>query len=216
MNIFKAVKEAVSCRDAASFYGIKVGGSGLCHCPFHNDNTPSMKVDIRYYCFGCGETGDVIDFIGKLYSLRPYDAAKKIADDFRITDYDTTNNYSGTNSSLVPSSDNPNKSSPNPHIIQHNNEYQLKRALDLYIRDTLFSLHQYREKLRTFRQSYAPKSIEELDQCNPLFEEALMYMDKIDWMIDELTFGHRDDQITFIKNYKGEIEHVKYRLTEIN
>ena len=31
-------------------------------CPFHNDRTPSMKVDSRFYCFGCGASGDVIDF----------------------------------------------------------------------------------------------------------------------------------------------------------
>ncbi|MBD9268378.1 MAG: DNA primase, partial [[Ruminococcus] torques] len=30
-------------------------------CPFHNDRTPSMKVDSRFYCFGCGASGDVID-----------------------------------------------------------------------------------------------------------------------------------------------------------
>ena len=48
MNIFKSVKEAVSVMDAASFYGIKVNRSGLCNCPFHNDKTPSMKIDIRY------------------------------------------------------------------------------------------------------------------------------------------------------------------------
>ncbi|MFQ7508756.1 CHC2 zinc finger domain-containing protein [Anaerobutyricum hallii] len=24
---------------------------------FHNDKSPSMKVDRRYYCFGCGCTG---------------------------------------------------------------------------------------------------------------------------------------------------------------
>lgn len=216
MNIFKAIKEAVSCRDAASFYGIKVGSSGLCHCPFHNDNTPSMKVDIRYYCFGCGKTGDVIDFVGKLYGLRPFDAAKKIANDFRISDYDNPANYSSTNSSPFSSPGNPQISKSNPHIIQQNNEYQLKRALDLYIRDALFSLHQYCEKLRTFKQGYAPKSIDELDKCNSLYEEALMNLDKIDWMIDELTFGTRTEQIEFINNYKGEIEHVKYRLREIN
>lgn len=215
MNIFQAVKEAVSCRDAASFYGIKVGGSGLCRCPFHNDNTPSMKVDIRYYCFGCGEKGDVIDFVGKLYGLRPYDAAKKLADDFRIIGYDNYINSTDINNNrgLSPGSLKIRKA--DPRIIQHNNEYQIKRALDLYIREALFSLHQYREKLRIFKQDYAPKSIDELDNCNPLFEEALMNLDKIDWMIDELTFGHRDEQITFINNYKGEIENVKNRIKEL-
>lgn len=215
MNIFQAVKEAVSCRDAASFYGIKVGNSGLCRCPFHNDNTPSMKVDIRYYCFGCGEKGDVIDFVGKLYGLRPYDAVKKLADDFRIIGYDNYNNSTDTNNNRGLSAGSLKIRKADPRIIQHNNEYQLKRALDLYIRDALFSLHQYREKLHIFKQDYAPKSIDELDNCNPLFEEALMNLDKIDWMIDELTFGHRDEQITFINNYKGEIENVKNRIKEL-
>lgn len=39
---------------------------GIAKCPFHPDKTPSM--DIRknfYHCYGCGETGDVIDFIMK-------------------------------------------------------------------------------------------------------------------------------------------------------
>ena len=215
MNIFQAVKEAVSCKDAASFYGIKVGGSGLCRCPFHNDNTPSMKVDIRYYCFGCGEKGDVIDFVGKLYGLRPYDAAKKIADDFRIIGYDSISDYRTTGNNPALYTSNLRIRKTDPKIIKHNNEYQLKRALDLYIRDALFSLHQYREKLRIFKQDYAPAAIDELDNCNPLFEEALMNLDKVDWMIDELTFSHRDDQITFINNYKGEIENVKHRIKEL-
>ena len=38
-------------------------------CPFHNDRTPSMKVDSRFYCFGCGDSGDVIDFAALLHGL---------------------------------------------------------------------------------------------------------------------------------------------------
>ena len=205
MNIFKSVKEAVSVMDAASFYGIKVNRSGLCNCPFHNDRTPSMKVDIRYYCFGCGATGDVIDFVGKLLGLSPLEAAKKIASDFNVITDDSPLGYLPAYSKKE-----------NNTIVQRNNEYQLRKEFDLYVRDALFSLHQYREKLRTFRQDYAPKSIDELDSCNPLFEEAIKNLDKIDWMIDELTFGSKTEQIEFINNYKGEIEHVKFRLTEIN
>ena len=84
MNIFKTVKEAVSVKDAASFYGIKVNRNGMCICPFHNDRNPSMKVDHRFHCFGCQEDGDVIDFVGKLFSLKPLEAARKLADDFHI------------------------------------------------------------------------------------------------------------------------------------
>ncbi len=85
MNIFKDVKEAVSVRDAASFYGIRVNRNGMCICPFHDDRNPSMKVDKRFHCFGCQEDGDVIDFVGKLFSLKPLETARKIADDFCIT-----------------------------------------------------------------------------------------------------------------------------------
>ncbi len=84
MDLFTLVKAAVTTRKAAEFYGLRVNPHGMTCCPFHHDQHPSMKVDGRYYCFTCHETGDVIDFVGKLFSLRPYDAAKKIAKDFGI------------------------------------------------------------------------------------------------------------------------------------
>lgn len=43
-----------------------------------------MKVDRRYYCFGCGCTGDAIDFTAQLFGIGLKDAAMKLADDFRI------------------------------------------------------------------------------------------------------------------------------------
>ena len=48
-------------------------------CPFHVDRTPSLKVDVerqRFKCFGCGEGGDVIDFIQKLHNLDFKDALR--------------------------------------------------------------------------------------------------------------------------------------------
>ena len=84
MNIFKTVKEVVSVREAASFYGIKVTRNGMCLCPFHGDKNPSMKVDKRYYCFGCQATGDVIDFVSNIFEIEPKDAAIKIAEDFHV------------------------------------------------------------------------------------------------------------------------------------
>ena len=41
-------------------------------CPFHHEKTPSFFVNDSlgfYKCFGCGEGGDVIDFIQKYDSL---------------------------------------------------------------------------------------------------------------------------------------------------
>ena len=49
MNVFEAVKQSVSTRQAAEHYGIRVGRNGMCVCPFHDDKNPSMKVDRRFY-----------------------------------------------------------------------------------------------------------------------------------------------------------------------
>lgn len=46
-------------------------------CPFHDDSSPSMTVDAipeRFHCFGCGATGDVVDFVGRMHGLGVRDA----------------------------------------------------------------------------------------------------------------------------------------------
>ena len=83
-NLFTTVKAAVTTRQAAEYYGLKVNRNGMTCCPFHDDRHPSMKVDERYYCFGCHETGDVIDFTARLFGLTAYEAAQKLACDFHI------------------------------------------------------------------------------------------------------------------------------------
>ena len=77
MNLFEIVKYGVSCRDAAERYGVEVNRYSMALCPFHNDRHPSLYVaDDHYYCFACGEHGDVIDFVSKLFHLSLYDAAQ--------------------------------------------------------------------------------------------------------------------------------------------
>ncbi len=83
-NIFAAVKAAVTTQQAAEFYGLKVSGNGMTCCIFHNDRHPSMKVDERFYCFGCHKTGDVIDFTAGLFKLDAYEAAQKLLYDLHI------------------------------------------------------------------------------------------------------------------------------------
>ena len=86
MNLFESVKAAVTVRQAAEHYGLKVGHGNMACCPFHNDHTPSMKLNEDYfYCFGCGATGDVIDFVARLFNLSNYGAAQKLAYDFGTT-----------------------------------------------------------------------------------------------------------------------------------
>lgn len=86
MRLFETIKETVTVGQAAEYYGMKIGRNNMICCPFHNDHHPSMKLNTTYYyCFGCGTTGDVIQFVANLFGLSNYEAAKKIAVDFGIT-----------------------------------------------------------------------------------------------------------------------------------
>lgn len=51
-------------------------------CPFHNEKTPSFKISEErgnYYCFGCGEKGDVISFVMKTQNMMYPDAIRELA-----------------------------------------------------------------------------------------------------------------------------------------
>ena len=76
--LYEQVKANVTTKQAAIRYGLKPDGNGMVQCPFHCDRTPSMKVDERYYCFGCHCTGDVIDFTARLHGLNPKAAALRM------------------------------------------------------------------------------------------------------------------------------------------
>ena len=66
---------------------IKVQQSGANYkglCPFHGEKTPSFYINTSkqiYKCFGCGEGGDVINFIMKIENLEFMDAVKLLAKD---------------------------------------------------------------------------------------------------------------------------------------
>ena len=79
---FKAIKGLVTAREAAEHYGLTVNSRGMAVCPFHDDHNPSMKLDERFHCFGCGEDGDVIDFTAKYFNLTLREAAEKLLADF--------------------------------------------------------------------------------------------------------------------------------------
>jgi DNA primase len=68
---------------------LKVSGSSFkAPCPFHNEKTPSFFVHPemqRYRCFGCGATGDVLDFLQNYDGMTFYEALKFLADRAAIT-----------------------------------------------------------------------------------------------------------------------------------
>lgn len=59
------------------------GGSMKGLCPFHDEKTPSFQVTPSrglFYCFGCGEGGDVITFVQKVDNLSFAEAVERLAD----------------------------------------------------------------------------------------------------------------------------------------
>ncbi|HMP67189.1 MAG TPA: DNA primase [Candidatus Paceibacterota bacterium] len=78
------IKERLGIKEVVETY-IKLEKSGKNYkgrCPFHNEKTPSFFVSPdrdSYYCFGCGEKGDIFSFIQKMESLDFYDALKSLA-----------------------------------------------------------------------------------------------------------------------------------------
>ena len=85
MTIYETIKAAISVKQAAEHYGLKVSHNGMACCPFHNDRHPSLKLNEDYFfCFGCGAKGDVIDLVARLFNLSSYEAAQKLALDFGL------------------------------------------------------------------------------------------------------------------------------------
>jgi len=82
MTIYEKAKGLVTASEAAEHYGLTVNRHGMALCPFHDDHNPSMKLDERFHCFGCGEDGDVIDFTAKYFNLSLPEAAEKLVNDF--------------------------------------------------------------------------------------------------------------------------------------
>ncbi len=66
------------------YVGLKGAGGGSLKglCPFHDERTPSFNVNPgrgMWYCFGCGEGGDVLSFVQKIDHLTFAEAVEKLA-----------------------------------------------------------------------------------------------------------------------------------------
>jgi DNA primase len=88
-EIIRSVQEAVDIVDVVSRYvPLKRSGAsfkGL--CPFHEEKTPSFHVfqeSQRFKCFGCGEGGDVFEFLMKHVNLGFRDAIEELAREVNI------------------------------------------------------------------------------------------------------------------------------------
>ena len=67
-------------------YGIEFDRNGFARCPFHSERTASFKVhNNKYKCFGCGVSGDLIDFVMNHFGMPFHAAVDAICRDFGIS-----------------------------------------------------------------------------------------------------------------------------------
>ena len=63
MTIYETIKAAISVKQAAEHYGLKVNRNGMACCPFHNDRYPSLKLNEDYF-FRYKEVLELADVLG--------------------------------------------------------------------------------------------------------------------------------------------------------
>lgn len=82
----RRAKELVRLTDVLARYNLTPNRAGFLHCPFHGgDRDASLKIypaTDSWYCFGCGEGGDVIDFVAKMDRCSFAEALKRLNTDF--------------------------------------------------------------------------------------------------------------------------------------
>ena len=160
MNLFDTVKAAVTPRMAAERYGLPVRQGNMICCPFHADRTPSMKLNEDYfYCFWCGAHGDVVALTAQLFDLPPAEAAKKLAADFGIT-------------------------GQKPSILA---KLQRGKSQAETERHCFRVLGDYLQILQDWKTHCAPQLPE--DAIDPRYAEACHMLDRIENMMDILTYG---------------------------
>ena len=186
-NVFEAVKQSVSTREAAAFYGIEVKRNGMACCPFHDDKNPSMKVDQRFHCFGCGADGDVIDFTAKLFDLSPKEAAEKLAQDFGLI-YDS-------------------QAPPRRRYVRQKTEAQKFRE----DRQRCYRvLSDYYYLLKKWEADRSPRTPEE--EPHPRFVEAIQKKTYVEYLLDLFLYESEEEQKAWIAEHTAEITHLERRL----
>ncbi len=187
MTVFNAVKQSVTTRQVVEMYGLKIRRNNMVSCPFHNDRTPSMKVDNRFHCFGCGADGDVIDFVSRLYGISSLEAAQKIASDFGIS-CDMKK---------------PKK------VIRKKTDAQIYAEAE---QRCYRVLSDYYHLLKKWEVDYAPSMDDET--WHPLFMEALQKKSHLEYLLDILVFGEIEEKALLVMEYGKEVASLEQRISE--
>ncbi len=192
-NAFTLAKSNITVIETAEHYGLHPNRAGMICCLFHPDKNPSMKLDRRYYCFGCQATGDVIDFTAKLFGISPKEAADKLVLDFSLDG-----------------------ECKRADVNEPKKTFEINRRPEMgrHIHDAADVLLEYARLLRAWQKDHAPKITD--NEWHPLFVEALNQKDYIDYLLDILLSGNDDERQQFYRERQKEVESIAGRIHEYN
>lgn len=175
-NVVQIIKDRLTVLEVLERYGYEPNKKGFMCCPFHLEKTPSMRIyEKDYHCFGCGEHGDVITFVKKLFNLSFQEALKKIDIDFGLNLYSDKSFEELRKSHYQTKQLQAKREREKAEREQSNVEYWA--AFDEW------------KRLEDNKQKLAPKTSDE--ELHPLFVEALQKLSYQVYLLDCLETRRR-------------------------
>ena len=162
MNFADEIKQRVSMIEVLQYYGIETNRSNFCRCPFHQEKSASFKAypgTRGFYCYGCNESGSVIDFVMKFFCLSFGDAIKKINEDFSL------------GLPIGEKLDRRKQLEMNRQAFLRKREMNAKKAEQERMENDYWESFDEWKRMDDNRRNYAPKTPTE--PLHPLFVEAL-------------------------------------------
>ena len=159
-----------------------------------------MKVDQNFICFGCHEKGDVINFVSKLFGLQPHEAAVKIINDMGLP-------------VTVEGGQEPQTSSRTGWAREQRRMMEEKQFDQAVLRAYLVYCDYFR-LLNRWADIYAPRFPTE--DYHPLFVEALQNREYVEYLLDLLLFGSKEDKASVLIDKGREVVKLEQRIRKFD
>ena len=165
------IKTNLSMIEVLQRYGFELDRKGTCLCPFHGEKTPSFKAydgNRGFYCFGCGESGDVISFVQKYFNLSFAETLRKIDTDFHFGLFGNVNRREAEKSAK--------------QAFLQRKEAKKKEAIKNNVDKAYWEGFDEWKRLSENKQKFAPKTPDA--PLHPLFLEAVQKIAHQEYMLD--------------------------------
>lgn len=194
MTIFSEVKDMVTMKQVAEYYGLTVNSNGMACCPFHDDRHPSMKIYKGYHCFACGAHGDAIGYVAQMFGLSQYEAACKLVEDLHLP-IEIKNHQS----------DEKEKTRWRKERVEKERLERVKHRFRAWCNRQIEVLRNSLEDIAKISKHFHGSTPEEVFSSLE-YEEAMMIEPKIQYWLDILCMGLEQDRIDLFMEQRKEVE----------